>query len=135
MPSLRRGSPPGRDAHGACGAFHVDGMAESLASRGLEPCPIGTAPLSGAALEALLPELPTWQVSGGRLERTIACATFADAMTLANRLLPVVEGAGHHPDLLVRWGELRVAMWTHSIGGLHVNDFIVAARIEAALGG
>ena len=110
-------------------------MTVSLVSRALEPCPTGTTPLSGDALNALVTELPTWQVTDGRLVRAFACDTFAAALGLANRLLPVVEDANHHPDLLVRWGELRVTMWTHSIGGLHVNDFIVAARIEAALGG
>jgi 4a-hydroxytetrahydrobiopterin dehydratase len=109
-------------------------MKTTLESRALEPCPTGTTPLSGDSLNALVTELPTWQVIDGRLVRAFACENFASAMALANRLLPVVEDAYHHPDLLVRWGELRVTMWTHSIGGLHVNDFIVAARIEAALG-
>jgi 4a-hydroxytetrahydrobiopterin dehydratase len=84
---------------------------------------------------ALAGELPAWQATDTRLNRSFKCTSFADAMALANRLLPVVEAADHHPDVLVRWGELRVTMWTHSIGGLHVNDFIVAARIEAALDG
>jgi 4a-hydroxytetrahydrobiopterin dehydratase len=83
---------------------------------------------------ALARELPEWHERGTRLERSFHCGSFAEAMGLANLLLPVVEAANHHPDLLVRWGELRVSIWTHSIGGLHVNDFIVAARIEEALG-
>ena len=109
-------------------------MASPLASRALEPCPVGTKPLSVEGVEGLAQDLPMWQVTGARLERTVACSSFARAMALANRLLPVVEDANHHPDLLVRWGELRVTMWTHSIGGLHINDFIVAARIEEILG-
>jgi 4a-hydroxytetrahydrobiopterin dehydratase len=111
-------------------------MVLPLASRALEPCPVGTNPLSsGLALE-LARDLPTWSVTHGqeRLERAVACGSFVEAMALANRLVPVVEEANHHPDVLVRWGELRVTMWTHAIGGLHINDFIVAARIEAILG-
>jgi 4a-hydroxytetrahydrobiopterin dehydratase len=130
---LAHGPWPGRDAWRAIQAFHVDVMASLLASRTLEPCPVGTIPLSGGPLEDLARQLPTWQMTGVRLERTFACDSFAGAMALANRLLPVVDAADHHPDLLVRWGELRVTLWTHSIGGLHVNDFIVAARIDATL--
>lgn len=110
-------------------------MDRDLAARELETCLSGTAPLSGEALQALAAELPGWQVvEGARLERAFRCDGFMGAMALANRVVPVAETAGHHPDLAVRWGEVRVTMWTHSIGGLHVNDFIVAARIGLALG-
>ena len=111
-------------------------MGLALASRALEPSPVRANPLSVGKVEELARNLPTWCVThqGARLERVVACSSFVEAMALANRLVPIVEEANHHPDLLVRWGELRVTMWTHEIGGLHMNDFIVAARIEAILG-
>lgn len=134
MQSSLRGSCPACDAPFCVETFSIDVMEQSLASRPLEPCLRDTVPLSGEPLLALARALPTWQERGTRLERSFFCGSFVEAMDLANRVVPVVEAANHHPDLLVRWGELRVTMWTHSIGGLHVNDFIVAARIEEALG-
>lgn len=108
-------------------------MDQGLAKRDLAACPPETAPLAGEELARLVAALPGWRVESGRLERAFRCADFAGAMGLANQVLPIAEDAGHHPDLVVRWGELRVTIWTHLIGGLHVNDFIVAARIEEAL--
>jgi len=42
----------------------------------------------------------------------------------------LAEEQGHHPALLVEYGKLTVRWWTHDIGGLHINDFIMAARTD-----
>ena len=52
------------------------------------------------------------------------------AVDVVNRILPVVEAEGHHPDLYVRWGGVTVYLWTHAIDGLSENDFTMAAKIE-----
>jgi 4a-hydroxytetrahydrobiopterin dehydratase len=51
-------------------------------------------------------------------------------MSLAERVAAVAEEEQHHPDLLVRWGELKVELWTHKIDGLTESDFILAAKID-----
>lgn len=53
------------------------------------------------------------------------------AMTLANKIAEIAEQEGHHPDLHIRWGELRVEIWTHAVNGLTENDFILAAKIDS----
>jgi 4a-hydroxytetrahydrobiopterin dehydratase len=52
-------------------------------------------------------------------------------MEFANAIAEVAEGQRHHPELLVGWGRLRATLFTHAINGLHENDFILAARIDA----
>ncbi len=49
-----------------------------------------------------------------------------------NRILPVAEAEGHHPDLYVTWGKVIVYLWTHKIAGLTESDFYMAAKIERA---
>jgi 4a-hydroxytetrahydrobiopterin dehydratase len=52
-------------------------------------------------------------------------------MELALQIGELAESEGHHPALLVEWGQLRASWWTHSIAGLHLNDFICAAKTDA----
>jgi 4a-hydroxytetrahydrobiopterin dehydratase len=49
---------------------------------------------------------------------------------LINKIAPIAEAEGHHPDLLLSYGSLTVWLWTHAAGGLTENDFILAARID-----
>ena len=59
---------------------------------------------------------------------------FLGAVDFVNRLTPVAEAAGHHPDLLVGWGRVRVQSWTHDAGGLTDKDYELARAIEALSG-
>jgi 4a-hydroxytetrahydrobiopterin dehydratase len=104
-----------------------------LAARTCVPCRGGVDPLSGAALEALSGQLGRgWRVvDGKRLEREFRFKNFRQAMAFANAIAAVAEEQKHHPDLTVGWGRLGVTLFTHAIGGLHENDFILAARIDA----
>ncbi len=56
---------------------------------------------------------------------------FLGAVDFINRLAPVAEAAGHHPDLLVGWGRVRVQTWTHDAGGLTDKDYELARAIDA----
>lgn len=103
----------------------------NLADRPLEACPPGTAPLSHVT--DLMGSLPDWiLVDGVRISGRFRFPDFVTAIAFVNAITEIAEAAGHHPDLTVRWGEVGVTMWTHSIGGLHINDFIVAAQISRA---
>jgi 4a-hydroxytetrahydrobiopterin dehydratase len=105
-------------------------MSSELADQELQPCPLGTVSMHGDEIAPLMARLPGWALAeGGRLERSFRFPDFVTAVAFVNHITTVAEAAGHHPDLLVRWGEVQVTVWTHSIGGLHINDFIVAARI------
>lgn len=65
-----------------------------------------------------------------RLSRTFATADFASALDLADRIGEMADSEDHHPQLVVEWGRLQVSWWTHVIGGLHMNDFVLAARCD-----
>jgi 4a-hydroxytetrahydrobiopterin dehydratase len=107
-------------------------MAPRLSELLCIPCHRGSPPLEGEALAELQAQLPDWDVhsAGGvpRLERTFKFKDFAAALEFTNRVGVLAEAEDHHPALLTEWGKVTVSWWTHSIGGLHQNDFILAAR-------
>jgi 4a-hydroxytetrahydrobiopterin dehydratase len=82
----------------------------------------------------LLAQLPGWRVEEAdghrQLVREFRFPNFAAAVDFVNRITPIAEAEGHHPDLLVAWGRVRVQLWTHVAGGLTENDFVLAARID-----
>jgi len=58
------------------------------------------------------------------------CDDFVAAMNFAQEITAIAEQVDHHPALLIEWGKLSVSWWTHSLGGLHINDFIMAAYTQ-----
>ena len=112
----------------------VDDM-ERLASKSCVPCRGGVPPLSTSEAERLLRETPGWTLaeSGTRLRRAFAFRDFVEAMRFVNRVADVAEQQGHHPDIAIHWNRVDLTLWTHKIGGLHENDFILAARIQRLL--
>ncbi len=63
-----------------------------------------------------------------RLTKTFTFKNFVDALAFTNGVGELAEAEDHHPALLTEWGKVQVTWWTHSIAGLHDNDFILAAR-------
>jgi 4a-hydroxytetrahydrobiopterin dehydratase len=53
-------------------------------------------------------------------------------MAFANQIMPIAEANDHHPALLIQYGSVTVNWWSHSIGGLHLNDFVLAAKTNKA---
>jgi 4a-hydroxytetrahydrobiopterin dehydratase len=96
------------------------------ACRGDEPT------LTDAEIAEMHPRVPEWQVVERegikRLERVFRFPNFAQALAFTNRVGEQAEEEGHHPALLTEWGKVTVTWWTHKIGGLHRNDFIMAAK-------
>lgn len=104
-----------------------------LARKTCVPCRGGVPPLKGAELARLASELgDAWQVVGEHhLEREFAFRSFRDALAFTNAVGEIAEGQGHHPDIHLAWGKVRIQVWTHKIDGLTESDFILAARIGA----
>ncbi len=104
-----------------------------LASRDCVPCRGGVPPLAGEELARLHRELgEAWTVvDGHHLEREFSFPDFAEALAFTNRVGAMAEEQGHHPDLLLAWGRVRVTIWTHAIDGLTESDFVLAARTDA----
>ncbi len=107
-----------------------------LASFACTACRKDSPRASAEETAAWLPLLAGWkivEVEGvARLERDFSFIGFARALAFTNRVGALAEQAGHHPLLLTEWGHVRVSWWTHAIGGLHRNDFILAARTSQA---
>ena len=109
-----------------------------LASRSCVPCRGGVPPLGGAEIERLLGELGPngWRaVEGHHLEKDYRFPDFAQALAFVDRVGAIAEEEGHHPDLFLAWGKVRITIWTHKIDGLTESDFVLAAKAERALAG
>jgi len=103
----------------------------SLSEKSCVPCRGGVPPLTKEQFEPLFKELSGWQVQDdARLLKTYTFDDFKSSLDLANEIGAIAEQEGHHPDLLVRWGELKIELWTHKVGGLTESDFILAAKID-----
>ena len=83
--------------------------------------------------EPLLTELgDEWEViDTHHLEKTILLKNFAEDLTLTNQVGSIAEKEGHHPDIELGWGRVKIIIWTHKIDGLSESDFILAAKISA----
>jgi 4a-hydroxytetrahydrobiopterin dehydratase len=111
-------------------------MATALADMKCVPCRGGTPPLTRDEYTPLLRELDGWQVEDDKkLIKPFKFKNFVEAVNFVNAVTPVAEEEGHHPDLYVRWGEVRVYLWTHKIDGLTQSDFYMAAKIDRAYAG
>ncbi len=101
-----------------------------------EPCRPDSARVEDAQLPALLRQLPGWSVEirdgVAQLEKRFAFKNFSQALDFTNAVGELAEAEDHHPQLLTEWGQVTVRWWTHSIKGLHRNDFIMAARTDHA---
>jgi len=103
----------------------------ALSSKHCVPCRGGIPPLAGDRIRELLEELGQgWQViDDHHLSREFEFKDFAEALSFVNRVGAIAEREGHHPDIHLSWGKVRVEIWTHKIDGLTESDFILAARI------
>lgn len=105
-----------------------------LIEQACEACRADAPRVTETELAALMKELPDWQVeerSGEKqLERAFKFKNFAQALAFSNEVGGLAESENHHPSILTEWGRVTVTWWTHKIGGLHKNDFVMAARTD-----
>lgn len=107
----------------------------SLGDKACIPCEGGIEPLKGDALTSLNGELGNgWQViDEHHLEKDYKFKNFRDALGFTNRVGELAEEVGHHPDIFLAWGKVKLTLWTHKIGGLSESDFIFAAKADKVL--
>ena len=103
-----------------------------LANRDCEPCESGGGRLKTPMIKALMKQLPgKWKLQGSRqLEKTFKFPDFKKALKFTNRVGKIAEEQGHHPDVFLAYGEVRIQLSTHSAKGLTENDFILAAKVN-----
>jgi 4a-hydroxytetrahydrobiopterin dehydratase len=102
------------------------------------PCEGGTPALDDASVRRFLADVKGWErrVETGRPERIARRFTFDDflgAMAFVDKMAALAEEQGHHPDFCVHYSQVDVTLWTHAVGGLSENDFILASKIDAIL--
>lgn len=101
------------------------------------PCGKGATPATGEEIDAMLTGVPEWRILERdcirRLHREFKFSNFAKALAFTRSVGGIAEAQQHHPEILTGWGRVAVTWWTHSIGGLHKNDFIMAARTDQLL--
>lgn len=105
----------------------------SLAQKKCKPCEAGTPPLSERQEEDLLEQLRGWKLvreEHHKITKTYEFPGFTDAIRFVVELGHVAEAEGHHPDLHVYYNKVVVDLWTHKIGGLSENDFVLAAKAD-----
>lgn len=107
----------------------------TLAQETCTACRADAARVSATECAQLLQQLPGWSCSAvdgvERLSKRYDFNSFAAALQFANTVGELAEAVNHHPELRVEWGKATVIWWTHSIQGLHRNDFILAAKTDA----
>jgi 4a-hydroxytetrahydrobiopterin dehydratase len=99
------------------------------------PVTTSTPQLNQREVAQYLAQLQGWRnyEKGGelRLEKEFLFKDFNQAIAFTNRVAQVANEEDHHPMLLTEWGKVTVTWWTHKIHGLHLNDFIMAAKTDA----
>lgn len=105
-----------------------------LAEGSCEACRIDAPMVPPDQIDALLTALDDWTVvqSEGikQLQKSFSFPSFTTAMEFSNMVGEAAEKEGHHPVMLLEWGKVTVTWWSHKIGGLHMNDFIMAAKTD-----
>lgn len=106
----------------------------SLVKKKCSPCAVGVLALKAEALRPYAEDLAQgWKtINEHHLEKKFCFKNFKEAWDFTNDVAKIAEEEGHHPNILLAWGEVVVTIWTHKINGLSENDFILAAKCEAA---
>jgi len=110
----------------------IENIAE-LEAKHCVPCEGGVPRLSPAEVEAHVGGLPGWRLTddGQRIYKDWIVRNFMAGIEFFEKVAELAEREGHHPDLhLVGYRNVRIELWTHAIGGLSENDFILAAKID-----
>lgn len=106
-----------------------------LAEKKCVPCESGVEALKGKDLAKLKKQLgKKWKVKRSHhLEKEFTFPNFLKALEFTNRVGEIAEKEGHHPNIELAWGKVKITLWTHSINGLSENDFVLAAKCDEAL--
>jgi 4a-hydroxytetrahydrobiopterin dehydratase len=108
-------------------------MTTQLTNKSCEPCAKAATALKGDAIKESSSQLDAaWTVvDEHHLERDYTFKDFREALAFTNRVGEIAENEGHHPDIYLSWGKVGLKIWTHSVGGLSENDFVLAAKVDS----
>ncbi len=99
------------------------------------PCEGGVEPLSEDEIKNYLSQIKGWNLAKVdnhfQIEKEFVFKDFKEAIEFVNRVADLAEEEGHHPDICIHYNKVKLTLWTHAIGGLSENDFILAAKVDA----
>lgn len=105
-----------------------------LTSKTCEACRVGAPLATKQKIDEFMGQLSHWNLieEDGikRLRRVFKFNDFVDAVAFTQTVATLAEDENHHPAILTEWGRVTVSWWTHKINGLHINDFIMAAKTD-----
>jgi len=105
-----------------------------LSEKHCVPCEGGTPPLDDATVMKMLGQVTGWarrdEEGKARITKRFKFKDFVAAMAFLDKMAVIAEAEGHHPDFCVHYNQVDVTLWTHAVGGLSENDFVLAAKIE-----
>lgn len=87
--------------------------------------------LSDTEIAAALTKLDGWQRQGDAIAKTYQFANYHDTMAFVNATAWISHREDHHPDIALGYNTCKIAYSTHSVGGLSLNDFVCAAKVDA----
>jgi 4a-hydroxytetrahydrobiopterin dehydratase len=107
----------------------------ALAEKQCVPCRGVVLPLKGEVVASLAGELDSgWQViAEHQLQKEYLFTNFREALAFTNKVGELAEAQGHHPDIYLAWGKVKLTIWTHKINGLTESDFVLAAKADKLL--
>lgn len=107
---------------------------EQLTGKTCEACRVGALLATEEETNEFMQQIPDWSIvveeRVNRLKRVFRFGNFVDAVAFTQKIADLAEEENHHPAILTEWGQVTVFWWTHKINGLHVNDFIMAAKTD-----
>jgi len=107
---------------------------ENLYEKHCEACQMGAPLISNEEANDLLLKIPAWKKGFHegveKLTREFHFIEFKDSFAFAYKISTLAERENHHPSIMIEWGKVTVYWWTHTINGLHINDFIMAAKTD-----
>ncbi len=107
-----------------------------LIKRKCEACRPGAPLVTEEQIREYGPLIPDWEIieeDGIRkLKRTFSTSDFHNTMKLVTAIADLANEENHHPLMVVEYSSLTVSWWSHKIKGLHLNDFVMAARSDVA---
>lgn len=103
-----------------------------LTQKKCAPCEGGTKPLEPSEIAVYISYLKTpWEVDEDKkIEKKFQFKDFRESMQFVNKVAEIAESEGHHPDIKISYNKVKISLSTHAIGGLSVNDFILASKID-----
>jgi 4a-hydroxytetrahydrobiopterin dehydratase len=103
----------------------------NLSAKKCAVCKIGEPKLKSKEIKSYLRKVKNWKaVKNHHIEKEFVFKDFKAALSFTNKVGKIAEKEGHHPDIFLSWGKVKIITYTHKINGLHENDFILAAKID-----